>query len=100
MNSAKTKRLFLLSATLTALLVFAVRSGALEAVLKIFNGHNIPVQGTPVAATHSKLSEHEREYIESLPPQKQAEELIRAAINHDEGATAMIMEKLESWKGQ
>ena len=100
MNSAKTKRLFLLSATLAALLAFAVRSGALEAVLKIFNGHNIPVQGTPVAATHSKLSEHEREYIESLPPQKQAEELIRAAINHDEGATAMIMEKLDSWKGQ
>ncbi|HKD78415.1 MAG TPA: HEAT repeat domain-containing protein [Candidatus Angelobacter sp.] len=100
MDSAKAKRLALLSAVLTALVVVAVRSGAMEAVLKIFSGHNIPVQGPPVAATHSKLSEHEREYIEGLPPQQQAEELTRAAINHDEGATAMIMEKLDSWKGQ
>ncbi len=100
MDSAKTKRLVVLGAVLAALLVFAVRSGALEAVLEIFSGHNIPVEGAPVAATHSKLSEHEREYIQSLPPQRQAEELIRTAINHDEGATAMIMEKLDSWKGQ
>jgi HEAT repeat protein len=99
-DSAKTKRLALLAAVLAALLVVAVRSGAMEAVLEIFSGHNIPVQGAPVAATHSRLSEHEREYIDGLPPQQQAEELIRAAINHDQGATSMIMEKLDSWKGQ
>lgn len=100
MDSGKAKRLALLGAVLAALLVIAVRSGAMEAVLEIFSGHNIPVQGAPVAATHSKLSEHEREYIEGLPPQQQAEELIRSAINHDEGATSMIMEKIDSWKGQ
>lgn len=100
MDSAKTKWLFLLASLLAALLVVAVRSGAMEAVLKIFSGQNLPVQGAPVPATHSKLSEHEREYIKGLPPQQQAEELIRAAINHDEGATAMIVEKLDGWKGQ
>jgi hypothetical protein len=100
MDSGKSKRLLVLGAVLAALLIVAVRSGAMEALVEIFSGHNIPVQGAPVAATHSKLSEHEREYIEGLAPQQQAEELIRAAINHDEGATTMIMEKLEGWKGQ
>ena len=100
MDSAKAKRVLVLGFVLAALLVVAVRSGAMEAVLEILSGHNIPVEGAPVPATHAKLSEHEREYIEGLPPQQQAEELIRAAINHDEGATAMIMEKLDSWKGQ
>ena len=59
-----------------------------------------PVKAIQVAAANSKLSEHERGYIEGLQPQPQAEELIRAAINHDEGATAMIMDRLESWKGK
>jgi hypothetical protein len=82
-----------------ALLLFASRSGALQTMFEIITGHNLPAQGVPVAATHSRLSEHEREYIEKLPPQQQAEQLLQAAINHDEGATGMIMDKLSGWTG-
>jgi HEAT repeat protein len=99
MQKSKAIRNILLGVFLAALLVFASRSGALQTVLDIITGHNLPAQGAPVAATHAKLSEHEREYIEGLPPQKQAEQLLQAAINHDEGATSMIMEKLPIWNG-
>src|SRR5258708_12443434 len=95
----RSKVLMVLGVCLAALLLFASRSGALQTMLDIITGHNLPAQGTPVAATHAKLSEHEREYIEGLPPQKQAEQLLQAATNHDEGATGMIMEKLPSWNG-
>src|SRR5438128_2232440 len=99
MATTKGLRVLLLLLVLAGSLVFASLSGALQALLEIFSGHNLPAQGAPVAATHSKLSEHEREYIEKLPPQQQAEELVQAAINHDDGATAMIMEKLAGWQG-
>ena len=99
MQRFKAFRGILLGLSLVALLLFASRSGAMQTVLDIITGHNLPAQGTPVAATHAKLSEHEREYIEGLPPQKQAEHLLQAAINHDEGATGMIMDKLPSWNG-
>src|SRR6266700_4083491 len=99
MQRFKAFRGILLGLSLVALLLFASRSGAMQTVLDIITGHNLPAQGTPVAATHAKLSEHEREYIEGLPPQKQAEHLLQAAINHDEGATSMIMDKLSSWNG-
>ncbi len=97
MQRSKAIRGILLGVFLAALLLFASRSGALQTMLDIITGHNLSAQGTPVAATHAKLSEHEREYIEGLPPQRQAEQLLQAAINHDEGATSMIMEKLPGW---
>jgi hypothetical protein len=99
MQRFKVFRGVLLAVILAALFLFASRSGALQTVLDIFTGHNLPAQGSPVAATHAKLSEHEREYIEGLPPQQQAEQLLQAAINHDEGATGMIMDKLPGWNG-
>lgn len=98
--SPKTLRVMLLLVVCTGLLAFASKSGALQAVMDmIFSGHNLPVAGNPVPATHARLSEHEIEYINGLQPQAQAEELMQAAVNHDTGATGMIMEKLESWKG-
>jgi hypothetical protein len=98
--SLKALRVGLLLVVFAGLLAFASESGALQAVIEmIFTGHNLPVPGTPVPATHARLSEHEIEYINGLAPQQQAEELMQAAINHDTGATTMIMEKLESWKG-
>src|SRR5215469_9079874 len=98
--SPKALRVGILLVVFAGLIVFASKSGAIQAVIEmIFSGNNLPVQGTPVPATHSKLSEHEIEYINGLAPQQQAEELIQAAINHDTGATAMIMEKLDIWKG-
>jgi HEAT repeat protein len=59
--------------------------------------------GVSTAAFSDKptvLSEHERQHIEGLAPQGQVEELLRAAVNHEEGATAMIAEKLDGWKGK
>jgi HEAT repeat protein len=100
MGSPKPFRLLLLGALCVSLLVFASRSGALDAVFEIFRGHNIPVQGAPVAATHAKLSEHMIEFIQGLPPQGQAEELMQQAINHTSGATSLIMEKARGWHGQ
>lgn len=99
--SPKALRVAVLLVLFAGLLAFASKSGALQAALDmIFSGHNLPVQGTPVPATHAKLSEHEIEYINGLPPQQQAEELVQAAVNHDTGATAMIMDKLQGWKGR
>lgn len=58
------------------------------------------LSATPFSDKATVLSEHERQHIRGLAPQGQAEELLRAAINHEEGATAMIAEKLEGWKGK
>jgi HEAT repeat protein len=99
MQRSKAVRGIVFGACLVALLLFASRSGALQTVLDIITGHNLPAQGAPVPATHARLSEHERQYIEGLPPQQQAEQLLQAAINHDEGATGMIMDKLPGWNG-
>ena len=99
--SPKGVRVSLLLVVFAGVLVFASKSGALQAMVDlIFSGHNLPVDGTPVPATHAKLSEHEIEYINGLAPQQQAEELMQAAVNHDTGATAMILEKLSGWDGR
>lgn len=93
-------RVLVLLVVFVGLTAFAAKSGAIQAVIDlILSGNNLPVQGSPVPATHSKLSEHEIEYINGLAPQQQAEELMQAAVNHDTGATTMIMEKLSLWKG-
>ncbi len=75
-------------------------SDAFQKVWDILTGHQLAAQGKPVAASTPKLSEHVREWIESQPPQVQAEELLSDAINHDEGATDVIMQKLDSWYGR
>jgi hypothetical protein len=98
-ENSKLVRLSALSIAAVGLLVFATRSGALETVLEILTGHNLSAQGAPVMATHSRLSEHEIEYLQGLPPQQQAEQLITAAVNHDDGATSMIMTRVDSWRG-
>jgi HEAT repeat protein len=95
----KAIRVTVLVAVFGAALAFASKSGALQAVMEmIFSGHNLPVSGPPVPATNAKLSEHEIEYINGLEPQQQVEELMQVAVNHDTGATAMIMDKLPAWK--
>jgi hypothetical protein len=98
-KDSKPVRFAVLLVLLAGFLVFATRSGALESVLEILTGHKLSAQGAPVMATPSRLSEHEIEYIQGLAPQQQAEQLITAAINHDDGATAMIMTRVDSWHG-
>ena len=94
-------RILIPCAILLVLLGIARQSGAAERVWRALSGHRLPVEApTPVAAAKPALSEHEQEWLYKQPPQTQMEELMRDAINHDEGATQMIAELLPSWRGQ
>jgi hypothetical protein len=64
------------------------------------SGENLQVPGHPVPADHSKLSEHNIEWVQTQPPQAQMEFLLGAAVNHDGGATRMISEMVEGWRGK
>jgi len=85
---------------LTLFALAAVRSGVAQALGEEPTGHNVAVTGPPLPTTHSKLSEHEREYILSAAAQEQAERLIQAAINRDEGATELIAKLAPDWYGR
>jgi hypothetical protein len=64
------------------------------------SGEELPVPGRPVPADHGKLSEHNIEWLQTQPPQIEMEFLLGAAVNHDLGATKMIADMLESWRGK
>lgn len=66
----------------------------------VTSGEQIPVPGRPVAADRGQLSEHNREWVLTQPPQAQAEFLLGAAINHDRGATDMINQMVDDWHGK
>lgn len=55
--------------------------------------------GKPVPADRSKLSEHNTEWVKTQPPPTQAEFLLSSAMNHDHGATDLIMELVSGWYG-
>jgi len=84
---------------LIVLMVVATRSGAAERAWHVLTGHRAPVEA-PVLAQASKpvLSDQERQRINKQDPQTQMEELMRAAINHEEGSTQMIAGKLPYWR--
>jgi len=42
----------------------------------------------------------DKQAILAMPPQQQAEQLMSAAVNHYEGATDLMKERLSSWQGQ
>ncbi len=94
------RRLLALAGLLVALLVAATKSQAVQETWHALTGNKMPVAANvPQLAGKPALSEHQREWIEKLEPQPQMEALIEAAINHEEGATTMIAEKLPSWQG-
>jgi len=62
-------------------------------------GNKIRVPGDKVDGTTEKLSEVEREMIEALPPQPQAERLLQYAISHQVGATDEIKARVKAWRG-
>jgi len=64
------------------------------------SGEDLPVPGPRVPADYGKLSEHNREWVQTQPPQIQMEFLLGAAINHDTGATKLIAEMVEGWYGK
>ncbi|HMK29371.1 MAG TPA: HEAT repeat domain-containing protein [Terriglobales bacterium] len=89
-------------ACLAALLVAAgalVQSGAVQAAWKQITGENIRVAGPPVEATGRKLDQREIDRILGLAPQQQAEQLLQAATNHYEGATDLIQQHVDEWRG-
>ena len=62
-------------------------------------GHKIRVPGDKVDGTTEKLSEVEREIVDALPPQQQAERLLQYAISHHVGATDEIKARVKGWRG-
>jgi hypothetical protein len=73
---------------------------AQQAANPVTAGDQLPVPGKWVAADHSKLSEHNIEWMQTQPPQAEAEFLLSAAINHDKGATDWINKLVEGWHGK
>lgn len=62
-------------------------------------GHRIPVPGVRVEGTTASLSEVERELVDALAPQQQAERLMQYAISHHVGATDEIKARVVNWRG-
>jgi len=94
------RRFLIPCALLIVLLAIATRTKAVEQVWHAITGNRMPVSApNPVAVAKPVLSEHEREWISKQEPQTQMEELMRDAINHDEGSTQMIAQLLPSWQG-
>ena len=62
-------------------------------------GHRLPVPGVKVDGTTANLSEVERELVDALPAQQQAERLLQYAISHHAGATAEIKARVSGWRG-
>lgn len=71
-----------------------------QAPSPIASGDQLPVPGKWVAADHSRLSEHNIEWMQTQPPQVQAEFLLAEAINHDKGATNWIDKLVDEWRGK
>jgi hypothetical protein len=63
-------------------------------------GQKLPVPGKPVHGTTSQLSEVEREMVDGMGPQQQAERLLQYAISHHHGATGEIKARVKQWRGQ
>jgi hypothetical protein len=63
-------------------------------------GQRLPVPGRSVSGTTSQLSEVEREMVDHLPAQQQAERLLQYAISHHRGATDEIKVRVKQWRGQ
>lgn len=62
-------------------------------------GHRIPVPGPKVDGTTESLSEVERELVDALATQQQAERLLQYGISHHAGATDEIKARVGSWRG-
>lgn len=62
-------------------------------------GHKIRVPGDKVDGTTAKLSEVERDLVDALPPQQQAERLLQYALSQHVGATDEIKARVKGWRG-
>jgi hypothetical protein len=87
-------------AILALSLSFVGRVEAQQTANPVASGEELPVPGKWVTADHSKLSEHNIEWMQTQPPQVEAEFLLSAAINHDKGATDWINKLVDGWHGK
>lgn len=62
------------------------------------NAATLPAPPT-FTLTMKQFPDSEMQAILALPPQQQAEQMMRAAVNHFEGATGLIKEHVADWKG-
>jgi HEAT repeat protein len=93
-------KLAVFALVLVGMFAIATKSGAVERAWQVLTGNKVAIDTPgPVQVSKPVVSEHEREWINGQNPQAQMEELMRAAINHEEGSTAMIAQKLPSWRG-
>jgi HEAT repeats len=63
-------------------------------------GNKLPVPGRPIHGTTSQLSEVERDMVDHMDAQQQAERLLQYAISHHRGATDEIKARVKQWRGQ
>jgi HEAT repeat protein len=89
--------------TIIRALIFAVLLPAMPVAAQSLPneivGQKIRLPGDKVGGTTEKLSEVEREMVEALPPQQQAERLLQYAISHQVGATDEIKARVKGWRG-
>jgi len=90
----------LIGAAILLALAFVNGAEAQQVTPAVGAGDQLPVPGKWVAADHSKLSEHNIEWMQTQPPQVEAEFLLSAAINHDKGATDWIDKLVDDWHGK
>src|SRR5215470_841669 len=85
---------------LAVICICLTASATAQSAPSVTSGEQIPVPGRPVAADYGQLSEHNREWVLTQPPQTQAEFLLGAAVNHDHGATDLINKMVDDWHGE
>jgi hypothetical protein len=81
-----------------AILVYTVAFGASPGHQQ--SGDQLPMPGKAVPADHGKLSEHNIEWLQTQPAQVQAEFLLGAAVNHEQGAMDLIAKRVDAWHGK
>jgi len=62
-------------------------------------GQRLPLPGKPVHGTTNQLSEVERDMVDHMDAQQQAERLLQYAISHHRGATDEIKARVKQWRG-
>jgi hypothetical protein len=83
---------------LLALPIFFFRGGAASAAWEQI-ANVLGIQGHPGVVSPAILSQHEIEDLEKASPQLQAQSLLGRAINHYDGATDQVAQRVDGWRG-
>jgi hypothetical protein len=83
-------------------LVNADHSRAQQSQEQLLDEPSAPVEvpGQPISPDNGKLSEHNLRWLKTQSPQTQMEFLLAAAINHDQGASDQIAQRVAGWHGK